>query len=313
MYILPPKTNLGSLMGQGIAQGTNLYAQLALPYMFQQRRLKEQTKLMQEDLERLKQWQLQQQGGEMGAGAIPMPQFQSPQMLQSMAESMTARKQAIDVGEHKGIFNPATGQIEVTELPSARVPSTQISIKQPPAKMLEDMSTLYDMQNQVSEIASLFEEKETFWGGRWENAKAKYGLANLPVVGDIVTQPTERGILFRQIVDTIKEDLARKRSGGQITASEYERLNDLLPGWQLPADTFKAKLKGFAKALDRTVASKRRILSEAGYIVPGETEVQAPQSVRTPTAPQYKEGQSAVNPTTGQRIIFRNGAWQPME
>lgn len=29
-------------------------------------------------------------------------------------------------------------------------------------------------------------------------------------------------------------------------------------------------------------------------------------------APQYMEGQTAVNPSTGQRIVFRNGNWRPM-
>ena len=211
------------------------------------------------------------------------------------------RLQLTDVGEQKGIFDPATGEIKTTEFPSAKVPSTQINIKQPPAKMLEDLGILYDMQDQVVDLAGLFDEGETFWAGKFENFKARYGIAGLPVIGDIVSSPKERGIMFRQIADTLKEDLARKRSGGQITASEFVRLDRLLPDWKSPPKTFMAKLKGFAKSLDRTVASKRRVLRETGFIVPGETRVQGPRSVsagRQRPIPSKTQMLNAINAAT---------------
>ncbi|MHC4167732.1 MAG: hypothetical protein ACYSWQ_12300 [Planctomycetota bacterium] len=215
------------------------------------------------------------------------------------------RLQLTDIGERKGVFDPETGRVTPTEHPSAKTPSTQINVKQPPAKMLDDLGDLYDMQDQVVDMAGLFDEKETFWAGKWENFKAKHGLKDLPYIGNVVKAPKERGIMFRQIAETLKEDLARKRSGGQITASEFVRLDRLLPDWKSPPETFKSKLKGFAQALDRTVKSKRRVLGEAGYIVPGETQVQGPKSVSTggqQAVPTQAQGPTPTN-TGGQQAI----------
>lgn len=189
------------------------------------------------------------------------------------------RLQLVDIGENKGVFNPASGDVRVTEHPSAKVPSTQINIKQPPAKMMDDLKSLSDMQSQVVAMASIFDEDETFWSGKFENFKATYGIADIPGLKHLVEKPKERGIMFRQMAETLKEDLARKRSGGQITASEFVRLDRLVPDWKSPPDTFKAKLKGFAMALDRTVEANLSLLRKTGFIVPGETQVQGPQSV----------------------------------
>lgn len=67
---------------------------------------------------------------------------------------------------------------------------------------------------------------------------------------------------------------------------------------------------GLVKDLIAQDAPRYQAIPEGGTLV----NTRDPQAVRTfqQGAPQYSEGQTATNPQTGERVIYRNGRWEPM-
>jgi hypothetical protein len=76
---------------------------------------------------------------------------------------------------------------------------------------------------------------------------------------------TEKGALFTQSVQDIKDRLLRARSGAQINEQEYQRLVQLVPDQFQSIPDFTAKLGRFQQVLDSMTSTKRQELIRAGY------------------------------------------------
>jgi hypothetical protein len=86
----------------------------------------------------------------------------------------------------------------------------------------------------------------------------------------------------------------------------------------LPANEQEAALRTVvaeAKMVDKLISMERpsyQAIPEGGTLV-NTRDPSAVQSFQGGAAPQdFAEGQTATNPQTGQRIVYRNGAWRPL-
>jgi hypothetical protein len=149
--------------------------------------------------------------------------------------------------------------------------SVQVGVKMPPAGMLEKLSQFYEFESILGDISSLFASPGVAdtvgaFSGRWENFKETY---NIP----FTEKATSDEVIFRQMTDMIADNLLRMRSGAAINEQEYRRLKKLMPDYKQKKSTFKPKWEGLMRAIKHTIEGKKRALREAGYIVPGETQL----------------------------------------
>ena len=71
-----------------------------------------------------------------------------------------------------------------------------------------------------------------------------------------------------------------------------------MPDFNQKKETFMPKFQGLQRAIKHTIESKRRALREAGYIVPGETQL--PKRQQSITTPQQ---QSMAKPANKQSFM----------
>lgn len=127
--------------------------------------------------------------------------------------------------------------------------------------------------------------------------------------GSIAMNPDEQ--MFVGAVEQMINAIARRETGAAITAFEKE---DFFNRYMPVAGDSKERLKQKKSALERQFKSIRgqsgsvydaiRITQNMGN---GDISVSAEQT--TPQTSQYQEGQTATNPTTGERVVYRNGQW----
>lgn len=120
-------------------------------------------------------------------------------------------------------------------------------------------------------------------------------------------------------------EFATAQNAGSVEESVYNMYNRLMSGERLNPNQRKMFL-GRAEKLFKTAKntnSKRRsdILSVGKryniserdiFGEPSEVVVEAQAQEATQAQPSYQEGQTATNPTTGQRMVFRGGQWQQL-
>lgn len=110
------------------------------------------------------------------------------------------------------------------------------------------------------------------------------------------------GIDARAKVADIGSLVIHDRSGAAVTAAEYPRLAPFIPKATDDPDTVTTKLQNLRANLQAMQEETESIYSEdAGY--------RSIPSQETSKATQYTEGQTATNPKTGEKMIYRNGAW----
>lgn len=107
--------------------------------------------------------------------------------------------------------------------------------------------------------------------------------------------------------------------GGKLTPQE-EKIKEkyFAGGKDTYADSqlrWQAKLDSFEKALGRkaSVDEKRRIFISDPYgILAPDNYAPEAKSSSSPSGQIPQEGQTAVNPKTGERLIYKNGQWKPL-
>jgi len=170
-----------------------------------------------------------------------------------------------ETGEQKFI-NP--GEVIESGWQVVRPSAIDLTLNQKPAPgaMLTNLSGLFNLQNMTYEIEKLLPYAESELGylvNKWESFKEKYNIPSW--IGE---RPTEAGTLLRQITWSINNQLLALRSGAAISEHEYMRLMKAMPSPDLPADTFKYRLKGFQIELQNTIKSRQSVLTQSGYIAP---------------------------------------------
>jgi hypothetical protein len=111
-----------------------------------------------------------------------------------------------------------------------------------------------------------------------------------------------QGRAFLQAFESLK-------GGGAITQIEGEKGTQAIARLKT-AQSEPAFREALTELRDITAAARDRIMSRrqpagGGVPVPGTGLVAEPP-------PQFKENEIAVNPQTGERLIFRRGKWEPM-
>jgi hypothetical protein len=125
---------------------------------------------------------------------------------------------------------------------AARIARTDKPLEGEAAKAVAELDTL---QKMTDDVTDLFQPGYTGqWEGRWGAVKQWAGNAS------------RREVVFRRIVQDMKDQLLRARSGAAITQQEYERLSQIVPNVTDADETFQAKLLGFRRALDQTKQSR---------------------------------------------------------
>lgn len=119
----------------------------------------------------------------------------------------------------------------------------------------------------------------------------------------------EAGKLHRQIASGA-DALLRNLTGAGMSASEAKEYADRYrPTWRDDAESLKSKLEQLQRELGF-------VRDEVGKGRGGASAAGAPaaSSQNQRTAPQqYREGQTATNPQTGQKLMFRGGQWVPAQ
>ena len=110
--------------------------------------------------------------------------------------------------------------------------------------------------------------------------------------------------LFEQAERNLINSVLRKESGAVISEEEFDNARkQYIPQ---PGDS--------SEVLDQKAQNRRQIIAGMrasagkGALTAAEEELQNLEA--TPSS--IPEGQTATNPSTGQKIIFRNGSWQPL-
>lgn len=136
---------------------------------------------------------------------------------------------------------------------------------------------------------------------------ASFGIAD--VSKDAITRQTtgkpSKGAIARAEFDSITKNvifpLLSQTFKGTISDSEREALLSTLADKNLSPKEKKAQMKAFVSQKKNEIKSLRRKL---GVGQEQKTQIQ-------PTV-QFNEGQTATNPQTGEKMIFKGGQWQKM-
>jgi len=170
-------------------------------------------------------------------------------------ESATPFYNVMQTAEGFVPMNARTGQPEPSTGLGKPLPSEQIVAEQ----QIGTLSTT------LGRVEKSYDEKFVGpVGGRYGELKGKWIGLN------------EKQAMFYADVTQLKNTLIYLMSGKQINESEYERLKDQLPSADLPASTFKARMKAFRKTLESIIEERRK--NQGGYGPRGKEASAEPKS-----------------------------------
>jgi hypothetical protein len=117
------------------------------------------------------------------------------------------------------------------------------------------------------------------------------------------------GVDTRAAIANLGSMVIHDRSGAAVTASEYPRLRPFIPSEKDDAETVKKKLTQFAAEYKKINQEMTDFYRESGYDIP-ENWHQAGGSASQEVAPQ--SAPTATGPG-GQKLILKDGQWQPLK
>ena len=180
---------------------------------------------------------------------------------------------------------PRTTAVKQAQAAGEAIPASE-------RKALSELAVLNELTASVERDSKNF--TEPFFGpvtGRLGTIRERY-------TGDM----GEAEVSVRRNLGDIKDTLLRARSGAQINEQEYNRLSRLVPDINDPANVAKYKMNSFKAALRIITEERKRLQGTTGGALQRSTQP------TTPTDPL--EGRTATGPN-GQKIIRRNGKWEP--
>lgn len=164
-----------------------------------------------------------------------------------------------------------------------------------------------------------------------EDALAPYKGKDVPGYGLTGQLPDllvgEEANLLRQKVSRVGNAILKARSGGAVTPQEATRLlkelginetangitlearadEQLFAGMEMVGDTLRERIKNIRGGYSPDVIEEYQGRGGSGF------DYEKRGSKKTaPASNGISEGATATNPTTGAKIIFRGGQWQPM-
>ena len=161
----------------------------------------------------------------------------TPAMVQQARQDLIAEKRREDQEKQQGRVEVAAA----TGREAARL-SQEKPLEGEAAKAVSELTAMQTMTDDVTDMFST--DYTGQFAGRWGAVKQWTGNAS------------QREVVFRRVVNDMKDQLLRARSGAAITQSEYERLSNLVPNLTDPPTTFQAKLLGFRRGLDQSKAAR---------------------------------------------------------
>lgn len=229
--------------------------------------------LPQSDIDRARRIRL---GLEARAGSSKEERLaRDPELAQQVADSQSLIKGAVE--EEKVIAKARGENFNELRAAEAALPGIRQVVDQ--LKVLADDATF------------------TLSGKAFNEVSKQFGFA---ASGD-----TARSSMIA-IVDNQVLPLLRPIFGAAFTKAEGDSLKRALVDPDSTPESRKAQLDAFFTQMIRNIETKQRI--EGGQ-QDGVQETEEAQEAEGQV--RFQEGQTAVNPTTGERIIFRNGQWQP--
>ena len=126
--------------------------------------------------------------------------------------------------------------------------------KPAPSSERTQMNLLFDLKKKLRTVRGLY--KPEFVGrleGPIGSAKELTGI-----------RINKDQVKFKQLVNTVADDLLRAKSGAQINEMEFKRLKELVPDVNLPDDAFMARFEQFYDNLDEMIDTRRTSLKESG-------------------------------------------------
>jgi hypothetical protein len=123
---------------------------------------------------------------------------------------------------------------------------------------------------------------------------------DIPVVGGVLRGSRERR--YDQAVDDFITAVLRRESGAAISAAEFETAYR----------QYFPSLGDDPATIEQKRALRQRQIQNMQASSQGAFEAMFGDVREQPQGAQLGEGATATNPETGQRMIFRNGQWEPM-
>jgi hypothetical protein len=170
-----------------------------------------------------------------------------------------------------------------------------------------------------STLTNLEEARKLLEGGIYEGGLAgaqtelgsQWNYGGVPEkLGLTDAKKAQRSQAFQQIVSPEAMKLMAEQLKG---STAYQELLEFKKIWANPAIPNHVKLQ----QLDRTIVSaNRHLATKEGRIkgLRGGGFNSQEEGADTPEeAPQFQDGQTATNPATGERMLFQNGEWVPIE
>lgn len=180
------------------------------------------------------------------------------------------------------------------DIATTRAEGTSAGSPLPPATQ-KDITGLEGALRQVDNIEKNYSED---FLGPIKGTDAAFELRRR--AGGMINSPLgEPETIFRQSLKDVSDQLLRARSGAAINESEYKRLNAMLPQPTDEPQVFAAGLKRFKAEMSNMAARKAQL---------GRTPKGTESSGGQPQGDAL-EGKTAINPTTGEKLLRQNGQW----
>ncbi len=194
---------------------------------------------------------------------------------------------------------------------SIKAQSSQKQLKPKPTDLMKlaEYKTLAVLSDKMSkEINALDSDALGPIDTRWNNFKSKWVGADKKFSTAI------------QAYNSVKNQILKMRSGAAVTDQEMNRMLSEMGDPTSADSTFKLNNSAFAASIRNQLSDQVSTLKDAGYSLPDSLlKFSEPPSEMEEKSPSQSsgisisEGRTATNPKTGQKLIFRSGAWTPLQ
>lgn len=174
-----------------------------------------------------------------------------------------------------------------------------------------------NLANTVDTLTRAKELNTRTFTGKSASTLGQVGTWGIPGVNSIIDEQTAKNTReFGQLMTGEAVSAMSKTLKGATTDRELERFVEILADPSTPPDIRARTIDRMLKLAERQKQindSRINDLRGGTYYKPGGNTAPAAQAATAPApeAPaQFKEGDTATNPKTGQKLTFRNGKWQ---